>query len=239
MGDMNYAELMAKYEDMRYFETDPVAVVRRFTDVMDIEVMGLVCSWLALGNRNQIYKYCCASYDLMTGKPYKYVISQAWTKYADDDRCYYRMFRYTDFHDLMQSLYSIYTQFGTLEDAIIRYNAQYPGTDYLDALISLISAHGIPTSKSSACKRLCLLLRWMVRRDSPIDLGIWTRLDQKKLLIPLDVHVGRIARGHGLLKRQSSDMKAVLELTGQCRQIIPDDPCGMDFALFGMGYTSK
>lgn len=235
----DYIELIRKYEDMQYFETDPVAVVRRLTETKDIEVMGIVCSWLALGNRNQIYKYCCASYDLMDGRPHQYVMNRAWQVYSADKRCYYRMFTYADFHDLMQSLYNIYSNHSTLEDAIIAYNSQHPGSDYLDALTSLFSAHGIPTSKSSACKRLCLFLRWMIRRNSPIDLGIWSCLDQRQLLIPLDVHVGRIAREHGLLKRSSSDMKAVIELTGECRRICPDDPCGMDFALFGLGYTSK
>lgn len=238
-GMMDYRNLIEKYQDMRYFETDPVAVVRRCSDVRDIEVMGVVCSWLALGNRNQIFKHCCRSYELMNGKPYQYVMSREWAQYQSDTRCYYRMFAYRDFHDLMNSLYRIYDTNDTLEGAVIRYCATNPGGDYLDALISLFDANGIPRSKASACKRLCLFLRWMIRRDTTVDLGIWRRLDPKRLLIPLDVHVSNIAREHGLIHRNPSDMKTVVQLTDECKQIVPDDPCAMDFALFGLGYTGK
>lgn len=234
-----YQELIDKYHDMRYFATDPVAVVRLCTETKDIEIMGLVCQWLALGNRNQIFKYCTASYSLMHGAPYQYVMSQEWQQYKNDSRCYYRMFTYADFHNLMQSICQIYRHYPTLEDALLHHLRQHPDADYLDALIPLFEANGIPRTKSSACKRLCLFLRWMIRQDSPVDLGIWTRLDQRKLLIPIDVHVGRIARQQGLLSRNATDMKAVVQLTDRCRQIFPNDPCAMDFALFGLGYNTK
>ena len=234
---IDYKALIDKYQDMRYFTTDPIAVVKQCIDVLDIEVMGIVCSWLALGNRNQIYKHCVATYEMMCGTPYNYLISREWKKEKDNNSCYYRMFRHADFYDLMNSLYTIYENYPTLEDAILHYIGQNPTADYLDALISLITAHGIPQNKTSACKRLCLFLRWMVRQNSPVDLGIWTRLDAHRLLIPLDVHVGRIAREQGLLTRTASDMKAVTLLTDHCQQLFPNDPCAMDFALFGLGYT--
>lgn len=228
-----------KFNDMRYFNTDPVAVVRRCVEKKDVEVMGMVCSWLALGNRDQIYKRCLFSYELMGGRPYDYVMSECWREYKASGKNYYRMFFYADFHDLMESLLAVYRQYDSLEDAVIEQldTGKYAG--YLEALTSLVKARGIPKDCKSACKRLCLFLRWMVRCDGVVDLGIWRRLDPAALLIPLDVHVNNVARMNGLITRTASDMKAVEELTAYCRTLYPDDPCVMDFALFGLGYTAK
>ena len=234
---------------MRYFATDPVAVVKRCKEQKDIEVMGIVCSWLAYGNRNQIYKKCCMAYDLMSAKPYDYVMSGQWREYKDSDKNFYRLFFYRDFHDLMQSLYNVYQQHATLEEAVlatlvgtqraVSYDPQGAKTRILESLISFFNANGIPQNTKSACKRLCLFLRWMVRRDGIVDLGVWTKFSPADLLIPLDVHVNRVARQHGLLSRPSADMRSVLELTQKCKELYPYDPTIMDFALFGAGYTSK
>ena len=236
----NWEQLIAEYNDMRYFATDPVAVVRRCTNQRDIEVMGVICSWLALGNRNQIFKKCCFAYDLMCGKPYDYLLSEQWRQYKDSPLNFYRIFFFRDFHDLMQSLYNVYKQHATLEEAILKKNEELGiQNEYLTALISLLHANGIPKDRKSACKRLCLFLRWMIRRDGIVDLGIWSKFNPAYLLIPLDVHVNRVAREYGLLTRTSADMRAVEELTANCRKLYPHDPAIMDFALFGVGYTSK
>ena len=245
----NWEKLIAEYNDMRYFATDPVAVVKRCKEQKDIEVMGIVCSWLAYGNRNQIYKKCCMAYDLMSAKPYDYVMSGQWREYKDSDKNFYRLFFYCDFHDLMQSLYNVYQQHATLEEAVlatlvgtrgaVSYDPQGAKTRILESLISFFNANGIPQNTKSACKRLCLFLRWMVRRDGIVDLGVWTKFSPADLFIPLDVHVNRVAHQHGLLTRTSADMRAVLELTQKCKELYPYDPTIMDFALFGAGYTSK
>ena len=245
----NWEKLIAEYNDMRYFATDPVAVVKRCKEQKDIEVMGIVCSWLAYGNRNQIYKKCCMAYDLMSAKPYDYVMSGQWREYKDSDKNFYRLFFYRDFHDLMQSLYNVYQQYATLEEALfatlvgtrraVSYDPQGAKTRILESLISFFNANGIPQNTKSACKRLCLFLRWMVRRDGIVDLGVWTKFSPADLFIPLDVHVNRVARQHGLLTRPSADMRSVLELTQKCKELYPYDPTIMDFALFGAGYTSK
>ena len=245
----NWEKLIAEYNDMRYFTNDPVAVVKRCKEQKDIEVMGIVCSWLAYGNRNQIYKKCCMAYDLMSAKPYDYVMSGQWREYKDSDKNFYRLFFYRDFHDLMQSLYNVYQQHATLEEAVlatlvgtrraVSYDPQGAKTRILESLISFFNANGIPQNTKSACKRLCLFLRWMVRRDGIVDLGVWTKFSPADLFIPLDVHVNRVAHQHGLLTRTSADMRAVLELTQKCKELYPYDPTIMDFALFGAGYTSK
>lgn len=90
-----------------------------------------------------------------------------------------------------------------------------------------------PDAKS-ACKRLNMYLRWMVR-PGPVDLGLWTRIAPERLMLPLDVHSGRQARALGLVQRKSNDWKAVQRLTAACRWLDPSDPARYDFAFFGPG----
>ena len=85
-----------------------------------------------------------------------------------------------------------------------------------------------------AMKRMNMYLRWLVRKP-PVDLGIWTFMKPRDLLIPLDVHVARVSRTMGLLTRKSNDFKAVLELTEKLREFCPDDPVKYDFAMFAFG----
>jgi uncharacterized protein (TIGR02757 family) len=89
----------------------------------------------------------------------------------------------------------------------------------------------------SACKRMHLSLRWLVRKEGPVDLGLWKRVSPSVLYIPLDLHVGRTARRLGLLDpaRKADDKKAVITLTEKLRQFCPEDPVKYDLALFGMG----
>ena len=234
-----YSELIEKYNNMQYFTTDPVAVVRMCTEKKDIEIMAIICSWLAYGNRQQIFKKCKFAHDITNGKPYNYLLSKDWQKYKTDNNSFYRLFKFSDFYNLMNSLYKIYTEHEDLEAYINHYTENNCNADYLDALINGIKANGIPKNKQSACKRLCLMLRWLIRDDKIVDLGIWKSLSKTKLYIPLDVHVNRVSRKLGLLKRNATDFKAVQELTKNCIKIYPEDPTIMDFALFGSGYTSN
>lgn len=205
----------------------------------DIEIMAVVCSWLAYGNRQQIFKKCNFAYTLMNGKPYNYLLSKDWQQYKTDNNSFYRLFKFSDFYNLMNSLYNIYTKYNDLESYINDFTNKNTEADYLDALIAAIKANGIPKDKKSACKRLCLMLRWLIRDDNNVDLGIWKSLSKTKLYIPLDVHVNRVSRQLGLLKRNASDFKAVQELTENCKKHYPEDPTIMDFALFGSGFTER
>lgn len=234
-----YTDLIEKYNNLKYFTTDPVAVVRKCKEKTDIEIMAVVCSWLAYGNRDQIFKKCNFAYTLMNGEPYKYLMSGDWQQYKTDNNSFYRLFKFSDFYNLMNSLYKVYTEYSNLESYINYYLSKNTQADYLDALLSCLSANGIPKNKQSACKRLCLMLRWLIRDDKIVDLGIWKSLSKNKLYIPLDVHVNRVSKKLGLLKRNATDFKAVLELTENCKKYYPEDPTIMDFALFGSGVTER
>ena len=87
----------------------------------------------------------------------------------------------------------------------------------------------------SACKRLNLYLRWMVRRGDNLDFGLWTDVDPAKLIIPLDTHVARISRYIGLTERKSCDWVAAEEVTCSLRILDPKDPVKYDFAICRLG----
>jgi uncharacterized protein (TIGR02757 family) len=89
--------------------------------------------------------------------------------------------------------------------------------------------------KGSACKRLNMYFRWMVRRPSPVDFGIWKTVSPSVLMCPLDVHVQRVAMELGLLLRNQSDWQSCCELTDRLRKFRPHDPVYYDYALFGIG----
>lgn len=80
-----------------------------------------------------------------------------------------------------------------------------------------------------------MALRWLVRDDGIVDMGVWKSIDKSKLYIPLDVHVGNTARDLGLITRKANDRKTVIELTSMLRTLRPDDPIIYDYALFGIG----
>jgi uncharacterized protein (TIGR02757 family) len=92
----------------------------------------------------------------------------------------------------------------------------------------------------STCKRLNMFLRWMVRKDQAgVDFGIWTAVKPSQLIIPIDVHVARIARTLGILTRPQTDWQAALELTDYCRTLDNKDPVKYDYALFSLGVIEK
>ena len=102
----------------------------------------------------------------------------------------------------------------------------------------------IPYTKTSACKKLNMFLRWMVRDSSPVDLGLWNWFSKKDLLIPMDTHVLQTAAGFNLIEKTSSGkipgatIKMARALTQKMKEVFPEDPCRADFALFGLGVES-
>ena len=144
---------------------------------------------------------------------------------------------YDDLYKLGDRLRRLYSDFERMENMII---AQ-PNKTPVEALCDYFKGiNGIPDySKGSACKRLCMFLRWMVRTDSPVDMGVWRKLKTNDLIVPLDTHVHRMALDLGLTSRKRSDMQTALEITGAMKEVFPNDPAKGDFALFGYGIEHK
>lgn len=245
--------LADKYETKDFIEADPIQFPRKFcidTDyaglIMDdkrnVEISGFITAWLSYGNRTQIIKTVEKLHTLMGWKPYDYLMRQEWREFKNSNARLYRFNNtYGYFHDLLQRLFTVYTFWDSLEDAVLDEKFNLSGkTPYIFQLQTIFFAvFGIPTtSEKSACKRLAMFLRWMIRRNSPVDMGIWERCQPEKLIIPLDTHVHRQALNLGITKRKSADMRTAQEITDYFSDIFPGDPAKGDFALFGYGVNN-
>lgn len=235
--------LAEKYNCKEFIADDPVQFPHLYSDKRDIEISALVSSWAAYGNRKQILNTLRKLHDEFSGSPFEYISQRKFEPYRSNTDCLYRFYTYEDYYRLCDSLYAIYVEqnFNSLEDKLLSISTKYSSAEsLLKSFISLFpSQKGIPKNTQSACKRLCLLFRWLIRKDGIVDLGIWDLLPQSELIIPLDTHVFRLSRQLGLTSRNQADMNTALQITEQLRKIFPADPTLGDFALFGYGIDSK
>ncbi|GAB4030327.1 TIGR02757 family protein [Spirosoma jeollabukense] len=126
----------------------------------------------------------------------------------------------------------------TVESALITFHDRF--CSLTDFFPERTRKHIATPARNSTCKRLLMFLRWMVRSDDRgVDFGLWKQLRPDQLVMPIDVHVNRVARQLGLLTRPQTDWKAALELTETLRQFDPADPVRYDFALFGLGVEGE
>lgn len=247
----NLKRLAEKYETPEFIRTDPVQFPHRYLTRPDeyfpfgfvnTEISAFVTAWIAYGPIEQIIKKGdFIDREIFKGAPYHYIVgtdmeTPDWHKYKDDKTNFYRTLKYADFHDLCARLYDVYTTAESMEEAIKK-TRQNNGETALSALQSLFgSVKGIPDFETqSACKRLCLFLRWMCRKGSLVDFGLWDVCDPRNLIIPLDTHVHKQALRLGLVKRWTLDLTTAIEITERFAEIFPDDPAKGDFALFGYG----
>lgn len=245
------------YNQPAFIERDPISIPHQFSQLQDIEIMGFWSAVLAWGQRPVILKKSAELVMLMDGAPYDFVRNHEETDLKRFLAFKHRTFNATDALYFLHFFHQYYQQHDSLEDAFLpaATTGSTPDAAVADAKTvepSLIAFHDrfccdpyfpdrtrkhIATpARHSACKRLCMFLRWMVRRDdSGVDFGLWTRLSPAQLVMPIDVHVNRVARTLRLLHRPQTDWKAALELTDTLRELDPNDPVRYDFALFGLG----
>ena len=125
----------------------------------------------------------------------------------------------------------------TIEWGLVNFEKQFMT---LPDMPARIGSHVSTPLRGSVCKRINMFLRWMVRNDKRgVDFGIWTGISPRQLVCPCDVHVNRVARKLGLIRRKQMNWQTVLELTGRLREFDPEDPVKYDFALFGLGIEEK
>lgn len=232
--------LAQKYNSPDFIKEDPVQFPHRYSDKRDMEISAFVTAWLSWGNRRQIVQH--ADYldrEIMEGCPTRYILGEKWRMFKDDGRCLYRTFKWNDFFRLCVCLNGIYRVHGSMEKAVL--HGMLRGKTLLVALADLFDGvKGIADPhKSSPCKRLWMFLRWMVRRDGIVDLGIWQTLNPDWLQIPLDTHVFQEACRLGITKRKTADQKTAKEITDYFRTVFPQDAAQGDFALFGLGMDGK
>lgn len=239
-----------RYNTPAFIDDDPVQFPRLYSDKRDIEIASLLVSTIAWGKREMILRDASRMLLSMDHQPYNFVIDQAYEQ-LDDDTNVHRTFFNRNLKYYLRGLREIYSRYGSLEDfarAEGVATSDAPAWTLAEAINrELAAANGgasdsrcLPCNiDSTALKRLNMALRWLVRRDGIVDLGVWDIITPDKLYIPLDVHVGNVSRALGLLDRRSNDRRAVEQLTACLREMCPDDPVKYDFALFGAGVYAK
>lgn len=219
------------YHCPEFIVNDPVQFPHRYKKKQDIEISGLLTAIMSFGNRKQILKKANDLHRLMGESPYQYVLSCRWRDDfpAGTTSSFYRMLSFADFHRYFQKLYNAYSQFDSLESAL----AIYPGIP-MEKLCAFLEV-----SAKSPQKKLNMFLRWMIRRNSKVDLGIWESFDCKDLIVPLDTHVCRVAYFFKLTDTETFSLKNARQITAALAEIFPGDPCLGDFALFGLGVNGE
>lgn len=229
---------------------DPVQFPRRFERLEDIEIVAILASMIAWGNRKMICRNAERLLDIMGDHPADYMRDEAYES-LDPKMNIHRTFFASNFQYLMRGLRGIYSRYSSLDAFSAHLRAgdtEAPAWTLMAGINREIAmanegiagSSGLPKNiDNSALKRINMALRWLVRDDGIVDMGVWKSIPKSKLFIPLDVHVGNTARNLGLITRKSNDRKTVVLLTEKLREWRPDDPVFYDYALFGIGINAK
>ena len=236
-----------QFNNTSFIETDPISIPHQFSKKEDIEIASLLVATIAWGQRISIINNGNKLMRLMNDEPHDFILNFSKKDALRFEGFVHRTFNSTDCIFFLNSLKHIYTKHGGLEAA---FSSQFSNkeTDVKNAITNfrtlfLNTSHqsrsekhiSNPSAKSSA-KRLCMFLRWMVRKDKHgVDFGIWKDIKPSQLCLPLDLHTGNVSRKLGLLNRTQNDWQAVEEITSVLRQFDKNDPIKYDFSLFGLG----
>ena len=243
--------IVTLYEKPEFITQDPILIPYSFDAPEDQELIALYSAILAWGQRKTILNNLERLCRIMNFKPYHFIYNFSLEKDSDKFHSFaHRTFQPLDAIWLTNNLSLILKKHTSLENAFLSNYSEAsphigPAIQAFSELIFHIDSrtpkrlrkHLARPHTGSACKRFCMFLRWMVRRG-PVDLGIWKRINPSTLVLPLDIHSGRIAREFGMLSRKQNDWKAALEVTNNCKKLCPEDPCKYDFAFFGAGVYS-
>ncbi len=225
-------------DELSYEKPDPLMVAKRYND----EYIALICALFAYGNAKQIVKFL-DSLDFT-------LLDESEDKIAKElKNSYYRFQKPQDVIDIFLTIKRL-KEVESIEDIVYigykKENLLFEGLwNLIDTVRSLhpSQSHGFnffflnrPKSLASAgtYKRYFMYFRWMVRKNK-LDMGLWSKIDKKDLIMPLDTHTFNVSRRLGLLKRKNCDLKAALELTQTLKQLDSYDPIKYDFALYRLG----
>ena len=243
--------LANKYETPSFLNGDPSRFMHQVIGKRNQETIAFIASCLSYGSRQVFLPRIQYLLDCSRSEPYEWIRTGRYTlDIPNDDQCFYRLYTNTMMHDLFHALQTMYEEYGDMENYIRCYaklNKEKPQTDAIIAIEAICdyflkyeAIAIVPKSTKSSCKRVCMFLRWMVRTDSPVDLGIWSDLiDQRSLIIPLDTHVIQQSLQLGLITSKTASMSVARKLTAKLLEIFPNDPLKADFALFGYGVNQK
>jgi uncharacterized protein (TIGR02757 family) len=243
---------VSQYNQPGFIELDPISIPHRFTIKQDIEIAGFFAATLAWGQRKTIISKCLQLLEMMDNAPHQFMLH-----HSESDLKPFLSFKHRTFNDLdtlyfIQFFSTFYRQNESLENAfVIGWQKE---VDIMSVLLKNFhlyffqnpyapirtKKHVATPDRKSACKRLNMFLRWMVRKDEKgVDFGIWDTIQPYQLICPCDLHVDRVGRKLGLISRKQTDWQTAMELTQRLRELDPTDPVKYDFALFGLGVEEK
>jgi uncharacterized protein (TIGR02757 family) len=239
-----------EFNNTNFIELDPVSIPHRYKKKQDIEIAGLFAAVLAWGQRVTVINKSKELLGLMDDAPHDFLLNYREKDLRRFEGFKHRTFTATDALYFMHFLRHFYERHESLEEAFVvdeKYEDVGPGLIQFHQLFFGLEGAPARTRKhistperKSACKRLNMYLRWMVRRDDKgVDFGIWRRIRPAQLVCPCDVHVERVARKLKLMKSKQLNWDAALELTNNLKLFDPSDPVKYDFALFGLGIIER
>ena len=243
---------VVRYNQPGFIANDPISVPHSFTKKQDIEIMGFVAAVLAWGQRKTIINKCKELAAAMDNSPHDFLIHHTEADLKRFLEFRHRTFNATDALYFIHFLGSYYKKHDSLESAFTQHikDKERAVEQALTGFHPLFFAHEDAPARTrkhiatperkSACKRLNMFLRWMVRKDNNgVDFGIWQGIQPAQLICPLDVHVERVGRHFGLIRRPQTDWLTAVELTENLRHFDVSDPVKYDFALFGIGVEKE
>jgi uncharacterized protein (TIGR02757 family) len=239
-------EAFVQFSTGDFIAHDPVQIPHAFSKKQDIEIAGFFAATLAWGQRITIINKCRELFDLMDNDPHQFILHHSDSDLRGLLKFKHRTFNTTDLLYFIQFLNFWYSKNESLEIAFTK-NMFDSGVEggligFHELFFSLpdyperTKKHVATPARKSACKRLNMFLRWMVREDHyGIDFGLWKNISPSQLICPFDLHVANVSRKLKLVKRKQNDWQAAMELTSQLRKFEAEDPVKYDIALFGLG----
>ncbi len=232
-----------------FIKSDPICIPHQYKKKQDIEIAGLFAAVLAWGQRATIISKTKELMALMENTPHDFLLLQAAKDLRRFEKFAHRTFNGADAVYFMQFLSRYYKENDSLEDAflppdgsiniepgLINFHKRFFSMNHSDRTTKHIAS----PERKSACKRMNMYLRWMVRQDNQgVDFGLWKRISPAQLVCPCDVHVERVARKLDLIRGKLMNWQTALELTANLKKLDPLDPVKYDFALFGLGIEEK
>ncbi len=238
-----------QYNRPVFIETDPISIPRQYKKKQDIEIAGLFAAVLAWGQRVTIINKSNQLLALMENSPHDFLLHHQARDLNRFEKFKHRTFNGTDTlyfikflshyfkrHESLEDLFRVPRHEVNIEPGLINFHRVFFSLVYP----SRTRKHIATPERKSACKRINMFLRWMVRCDNKgVDFGLWKNISPAQLICPCDVHVERVARKLKLMGGKQVNWKSAVELTANLKRLDPGDPVKYDFALFGLGIEEK
>lgn len=239
-----------KYFDVTQIHPDPLEFPHRYKNMLDIEISAFISSVFAYGNVKQINNTLEIIFEITGNSPHNFILNYSENHNEFPAELTHRFYTKEDIHTLFLILENIYSVYGSIKYLFLLY--YFPKDRNLKSSLAFfsenllnIAAHFSPLSRGvkfmfpspingSACKRMNLFLRWMIRKDE-LDFGLWEEFSPAQLVIPVDTHVARICKSLKLTSRKNVSWKMAEEITENLKKFDAVDPVKYDFAICHLG----